>query len=283
MGDYSVYYGQQSYYGDPYSPYTVQANYSSYQTIDPNSFVTVPQYVVFPEPVPVMQEAPPSRPPINEADYAFPDPRPVADSEERPPTITSLPKDGPESADLLNRWKRVQAKPIPQAAPKPATLIACSQCKGQKEDSSLKCHQGHLLCVDCAAACYLQGEVECPSCQVPWTMLQILCAHYVICGESMPVYAAQRPKDLRSPKDSFICIGENRHIAEKLEEGKEIAFPENGHLTYNRNRAMEACPNNHFLCKPCAQRLVTTGDKKCPTCKAVLNYQDDQPACEEAD
>jgi hypothetical protein len=236
------------------------------------------------QPATPAQEAPaaPARPPINEEDYAFPDPTPVHDPDDRPVSILSLPKDGEESAAQANRWKRAKKQPPPPPAPKPINLIACSKCTAQKEDSTIKCHQGHLLCLECAANAYLHGEVECESCKTSWTMLQILHAHYVICGESMQEYHLQRPKDIRPPKDSFICIGKNEHIREKLEEGKEIPFPENGHLTYNRNRAMEACPNNHFLCKPCALRIVTGAEKRCPTCQSVLNYKDDQPeACHE--
>jgi len=283
MGDYSpsYFFGQQSYI-DPYSPYTVQS-YSGYSSNDTSVYyTTLSQSVVFAAPEQMVVEEAPRRAPINEADYAFPDPTPVLDPEERPPTITSLPKDGQADQAQLDRWKRIKQNPVPKANVPPPNLISCSKCKAQKEDSTLKCSNAHILCLECAAAVYLGGKVECPTCQVGWTMLQILHAHFVICGETMPAYHLERPKDIRIPKDGIICIGENRHLAEKLEEGKEIAFPELGHLTYNRNRAMEACPNDHILCKPCALRLVTTGDKKCPTCKAVLNYQDDQPAaCED--
>lgn len=278
---------------DPQYQYTIQSPYSStvnsnmmYQTMHP----TMPVYQTLPdssrmyETVATEQQVPaaPTRPPINEEDYAFPDPTPVHDPDDRPVSILSLPKDGEESAAQANRWKHAKKQAPPPPAPKPINLIACSQCNAQKEDSDIKCHQGHLLCLQCAANAYLHGEVECGTCKAPWTMLQILHAHYVICGESMQEYHVQLPKDIRQPKDSFICIGKNEHIREKLEEGKEIPFPEKGHLTYNRNRAMEACPNDHFLCKPCALRIVTGAEKKCPTCQSVLNYKDDQPeACRE--
>ena len=303
---YQVPYGYQQSpsqpyaYMDPRYQYTIQSPYYSapidssrmmYSTVQtampvhqapPDSSMTY--YTTIPPESPVQQApaapAAPARPPINEEDYAFPDPTPVHDPDERPISILSLPKDGEESAAQANRWKRAKKQPPPPPAPKPINLIACSKCTAQKEDSTIKCHQGHLLCLECAANAYLHGEVECESCKTPWTMLQILHAHYVICGESMQEYHLQRPKDIRQPKDSFICIGKNEHIREKLEEDKEIPFPEKGHLTYNRNRAMEACPNNHFLCKPCALRIVSGADKKCPTCQSVLNYKDDQPeAC----
>lgn len=285
-------------YADPQYQYTIQpSNYPPsadssrmpYTTLQP-AMTTFQEQAgssmtyTYVQPATPVQEAPaaPARPPINEEDYAFPDPTPVQDPDDRPVSILSLPKDGEESAAQANRWKRAKKQPPPPPAPKPINLIACSKCTAQKEDSTIKCHQGHLLCLECAANAYLHGEVECESCKTPWTMLQILHAHYVICGESMQEYHLQCPKDIRQPKDSFICIGKNEHISEKLEEGKEIPFPEKGHLTYNRNRAMEACPNNHFLCKPCALRIVTGEEKKCPTCQSVLNYKDDQPeACHE--
>lgn len=109
-------------------------------------------------------------------------------------------------------------------------------------------------------------------------MLQIVYVHYVLCGEGMPEYHLQRPKEVKQPKESFICIGKDQKIKERIDE-REIPFPATGHLSYLKNKAVDACPNKHDLCKSCADDIVTQRNKQCPVCKAALNYQPPPKPC----